>query len=522
MRRVLLWLLLPLASCLVTTEPGIIYPRMLSSRSDTGEKVVKLNDDITLNLRKSTIFPEEFLVYTSADETPARYLMKGEDAEANLYHDVKYMASLDVSDEDGLEILGAMGPTLRIKPMPDMERSADGQKAHMLYHDEEPEFLRDKFHDDIGDPRKFDNTTSALERDELDSSEPDSLQGSSLVESRRLQQPHHTHTRLPLTIYPEVHIVADYLYCQAYNFDMKSIVTSIAIAGNAVNLRYRSLRFPRVQIRIVGVSITKTLKEEPYMVYVRGYEATRNILYEHTLWNFTVYTRQQDYFKTSDVVFLLTGRNLSEWKGSELVSWVGGYAYPATACTLWKVGMSEERPRSFHGIYTMAHELAHVLGCMHDGGAPRGWPAGIIGSEDCPWKDGYLMSYEFIIPYVYSFSSCCSREIMNFYNRPNYTCLSIRNSKRKPIYSPKLPGYKIDYDMFCNKVYPGYRYIKAATHNHVPANCLLTCYTSRDKTESKLAYVADGMSCGGGNVCILGNCTTKPTIRRPEPDEQAE
>uniref|UniRef100_A0A224YEB5 Reprolysin n=1 Tax=Rhipicephalus zambeziensis TaxID=60191 RepID=A0A224YEB5_9ACAR len=510
--------LLLVAPGLATIEPGIIYPKMLTSRSDKGEKVIKLNNDITLNLQKSTIFPEEFLVYTTVDETPARHLMKGEDAEANLYHDVNYMASLDVSEEDGLEILGAIGPTLRIKPMPDMERSLDGQKAHMLYHDEEPKFLRDQFHDDIGDPRKFDNTTAVLERDQQDSSAPDTLQGSSFIESRKdsTSRHHRTHTRLPLTIYPEVHFVLDYLYCKAYDFKLKQIMTSIAIAGNAVNLRYTSLKLPRVQIRIVGVSITKSESEEPYMVHVPGHRETRNILYEHTLWNFTVFTRKQDYFHRSDIVFLVTGRNLSEWEGNKLVSWVGGYAYAATACTNWKVGMSEERPRSFYGIYVLAHELAHVLGCMHDGGGPKGWPDGIIGSRDCPWDDGYLMSYKFIIPYVYSFSKCCSREIMNFYNRPNYTCLSEKNSNQEVLYSPRLPGNKIDYNMFCRKVYYSYEYVEAAEKTSVPSNCLLTCYTNRARTTSKLAYVVDGMHCGGKKVCILGNCTTPPEIKKPK------
>ncbi|KAL1483296.1 hypothetical protein MTO96_033289, partial [Rhipicephalus appendiculatus] len=58
--------------------------------------------------------------------------------------------------------------------------------------------------------------------------------------------------------------------------------------------------------------------------------------------------------------------------------------------------------------------------------------------------------------------------------------------------------------------------------NRVPENCLLTCYISRDKSKTKLAYVADGMSCGGRNVCILGNCTTRPTIKKPDPKEQEQ
>uniref|UniRef100_G3MP15 Peptidase M12B domain-containing protein n=1 Tax=Amblyomma maculatum TaxID=34609 RepID=G3MP15_AMBMU len=504
--RLIVWLLVSLASCFATKEVGIIYPRMLSSRADTGEKVIKLTDDLTLNLEKSTIFPKEFLVHTTVNGIPARYLINGAEAEANLYHDSHNMASLDVSEEDGLELLGIIGHTLRIKPVPEMERSSDGQKAHMLYHADEPELIRRDFGKYYGIP---DDISALMESQKMSPTGPESSNVSDLIESRSEK------SRLPSTIFPEVHVVADYLYTKAYDFKYKKIVKSFAIMANGANLRYASLRTPRVQIKIVGVTVTNTEKEEPYMVPVRGYEETRNILYEHTLWNFTVYTRQQAYFKTADIVFLVTARNLSEWKGNKLETWVGGYAYVGTACTDWKVGMSEERPHSFYGVYVFTHEMAHVLGCMHDESGPRGWPPGMIGSADCPWKDGYMMSYEFKVPNMYRFSSCCAREIMNFYNRPNYTCLSQVNSPEKPVFFDRFPGEKQSADMFCRKVYYEYGYGKA-DQAWGSRNCCYKCYYKKGSTDYKYAYVADGTSCGGKNVCILGNCTARPEIKRLE------
>uniref|UniRef100_A0A023FRK0 Putative salivary gland metalloprotease n=1 Tax=Amblyomma cajennense TaxID=34607 RepID=A0A023FRK0_AMBCJ len=506
MSSIAVWLLLPIASCFATQEVGIIYPRMLSSRADTGQKVIKLTDDITLNLEKSTIFPKEFLVHSTVDGRPARYLMNGEDAEANLYHDIDNMASLDVSEEDGLELSGIIGHTLRIKPMPEMERSMDGQKAHMLFHADKPEFFKDREEDkDYGIPK---DVQALIAAGKVSPTGPDTVNGADIFEERAERY------RLPRTIYPEVHIVADYLYCKAFDFDRKKIVNSFAIMANAANLRYASLRMPKVQIKIVGVSLTQTEQDEPYMVYVPGTE--RNILYDHTLWNFTVYVRKQPYFQYADIVFLVSGRNFSEWQGNKLVTWVGGYAYPGTACTDWKVGMSEERPHSYYGVYVFTHEVAHVLGCMHDGSAPKLWPPGMIGSEDCDWNDGYMMSYKFIIPNVYRFSTCCSREIMNFYNRPNYTCLHEVNGKRKPYYINQFPGEKQDRNMFCKKVYYEYGYGRAdeAWGSH---NCLFKCYYKPNSNAFNYAYVADGTKCGNGKqVCILGNCTTRPTIKKYE------
>ncbi|XP_077541099.1 venom metalloproteinase BumaMPs1-like [Haemaphysalis longicornis] len=506
-------------------ETGIVYPRMISSRSDTGEKVLKIREDLTLKLIRSTVFSEQFLVHTTVDGTPARYVVNGEDAEANLYHDAETMSSLHVSEEDGLEILGVLGHTLRIKPAPEIARSLDGHIAHVLFHADEPDLPVEEERNDYGVPdfEKYGEKASTFADESSYAASSDVPNGtlraakdyggilqnaSPLIESRSSSRRH----RLPKHIYPEVHIVADYLYCKAYDFDTRSILRSLAILTNAANLRYLSLRQPKVTLRIVGVSITKSEAEEPYMVKVKGYEKTRNILYEHTLWNFTVYSRKQDYFKTADIAFLLTVRNLSEWRNRELITWVGGYAYIGAVCTPWKVAMSEERPHSFYGVYVYAHEVAHVLGCAHDGDKPRGWPAGLIGSEDCPFKDGYMMSYKFVEPYMYRFSRCCEREIMNIYNRPNYTCLQYTQSKY--YYSTKWPAYNMNWDRYCQKVYYSYRDVTADKRKGNTDNCLLTCFTSKRKShsESKLAYVVDGTKCRGNGVCMLGNCSTTTKI----------
>ncbi|XP_075550606.1 venom metalloproteinase antarease-like TtrivMP_A isoform X2 [Dermacentor variabilis] len=478
-----LWLLFLLrASCFGSQEPGIIYPRVLSSRDDTGQKVIKLSDQLTLNLEKSTVFPEELLVHTTIDGTPARYLVNGKDQEANLYHDMQNMASLDVSEEDGLQIVGVLGHTLRIKPLPEMERSSEGHMAHMLYHVDEPEFLHNVEPKGYGIPKSLDPSAFSGSEKRMPSG-PDTSNTSDFLESRSMDT---AMTRLPTTIYPEVHVVLDYLLSKAYQFNLKKILRFLAIMANAEH-------------------------DEPYMVPVRGYERTRNILYEPTLGNFTVYVRKQAYFSSADIVFLLTYRNLSEWQGSKLVSWFGGYAYTGTACTAWKVGMSEERPLTYYGVYVFAHELAHVLGCMHDGSGPRSWPPGMIGSKDCPWSEGYMMSYEFKVPQMYSFSRCCAREIRNFYNRPNYSCLRHVNINLPPAHSKDFPGDRVKKDTFCRKVYYEFGYGKADTEWGA-RNCYLKCYYKRGSNLFKYAYAVDGTKCGDGKVCVLGNCTTRPTI----------
>ncbi|EEC08846.1 hypothetical protein IscW_ISCW006734 [Ixodes scapularis] len=58
---------------------------------------------------------------------------------------------------------------------------------------------------------------------------------------------------------------------------------------------------------------------------------------------------------------------------------------------------------------------AQYLGCQHDGDGPSDWVKGHIGSADCPWDDGYLMSYKMQDERQYQFSYCCQREVRNLY-----------------------------------------------------------------------------------------------------------
>nr|XP_037276224.1 uncharacterized protein LOC119169214 [Rhipicephalus microplus] len=170
-------------------------------------------------------------------------------------------------------------------------------------------------------------------------------------------------------------------------FSKHKISRYIAILGNSANLRYRSMVQPKVQLTIVGISVTEKRSDEPYMVEVSGYEATKNVLYGETVAKFMNFVAQKAYFATSDIIMLLTGLgkpgcpaqlvrgetlafNSSKMKKSDEKLWVFvkegktryscvGFAYLAGACTKWRVGMTEERVGSYYGVFVFAHELAH-------------------------------------------------------------------------------------------------------------------------------------------------------------------
>uniref|UniRef100_A0A224YN79 Reprolysin n=1 Tax=Rhipicephalus zambeziensis TaxID=60191 RepID=A0A224YN79_9ACAR len=484
------WFVIVLAAIHENKATKTVYPRMLESRAEDGSKIVKISDDITLTLRKSSIFSEEFFIHSTRDGVPIAYHMSGPELEKNLYHDEERMASVHLSDEDGISIEGVLGDTLRIKPEDGMERSADGEVPHTLYEvqyadGEGPDI------DDYAVPKP--NATDVI------------------PESRLVFV---TGIRIPVFIRPEVFVVVDFEICSAMKFNIYKISRYIAILGNSANLRYRSMVQPKVQLTIVGISVTKKRSDEPYMVEVSGYEATKNILYGDTVAKFMNFVAQQTYFATSDIIMLLTGKNMSRWDNQKLIGNCGGFAYLAGACTKWRVGMTEERVGSYYGVFVFAHELAHSLGCVHDGQGADSWPEGHIGSADCPYKDGYMMSYEYKTPNMYKFSRCCQREVLNVYNRPRYECLIVKNSVKTSIHSSKFPGEVSSRTTYCQQVYSRYTYVRA-DKKYDMRKCIVRCFIDKNGRNMLIGAV-DGVHCDKKKICVLGNCTSKPEIDKAE------
>uniref|UniRef100_A0A224YQC3 Reprolysin n=1 Tax=Rhipicephalus zambeziensis TaxID=60191 RepID=A0A224YQC3_9ACAR len=297
-------------------------------------------------------------------------------------------------------------------------------------------------------------------------------------------------------------------------FKLKIIARYTAIMFNSANLRYRSMVQPKVQLTVVGITVTNAPSEEPYMVEVDGYTATRNVLYGATIEKFKDYVALQSYFNSADVIWLLTGKNMSRWENKKLIGNSGGFAYMAGVCTKWKVGMTEERYGSYYGVFVLAHELAHSLGCAHDGDKAGSWPAGHIGSADCSYDDGYMMSYRYKNPNMYKFSLCCQREVLNIYNRPQYECLIMKNSVKTSIFSSKLPGEVSSRTTYCKQVYSTFTYVEA-DKKYDMSRCIVKCYISRNG-DNMLIGAVDGVHCATKKVCVLGNCTSKPEIDKAE------
>ncbi|KAH6930511.1 hypothetical protein HPB50_014412 [Hyalomma asiaticum] len=66
--------------------------------------ILKINDRITLNLKRSEVFTDDFVFISDENGEQVRLPMRKEDYEKNLYHDEELLSSLVVRDNDGLMV----------------------------------------------------------------------------------------------------------------------------------------------------------------------------------------------------------------------------------------------------------------------------------------------------------------------------------------------------------------------------------------------------------------------------------
>ncbi|KAM7298710.1 venom metalloproteinase antarease-like TtrivMP_A [Ixodes scapularis] len=160
-----------------------VYPRLLQARGTNGEKLLHIQDGLILNLEKTSVLAENFILSTFEGGNQIDTLMNGKELEKNVYHDRNQAASVSVEEKEGtievvlalqisdralcgsvVELLafrGALSPKLRIAPSPLMARSEDGQIAHEIFDIKQPGDFKSDY---IGRPYRVEDFRDALTR----------------------------------------------------------------------------------------------------------------------------------------------------------------------------------------------------------------------------------------------------------------------------------------------------------------------------------------------------------------------
>ncbi|XP_064454648.1 venom metalloproteinase antarease TserMP_A-like [Ornithodoros turicata] len=484
-----------------SSDEAIVYPQFLEGRSDSGARVLKLNDELTLHLEQRSAFDNHLLIRTMGeDNTVIERLVDTAEINNKLFQDQHHMASAVISEEDGLHVNGIIGDELRIRPLLTMERTAEGHVPHLLHR---AETLRSEAvtHDYVFMPRSDD-----------DSQQHDRI----LIEGRSIT-----------AIKPEVHVVMDAVYYKLFNYKDSDIIAYYGAVLNSINLRYETIPDPKVTIKITGFTFNKDAADDKYISTFGIYGPHGVTDMQTTLAKFTSTYRAEHYgfFHKTDILVLVTGRDMCTMNGRSLSCGTAGLAYISGACTYYRTAVVEDKPWSYDSVRYMAHELAHNLGCVHDGNGPDGSVENHPGAEACPWGDGYIMSYVQNSTNEFHFSECCARQIKHVANLPTRGCLRTNNTGYARPATEYLPGTNISLDELCRRSFPYVTPRFIFDTNKPRVGCKVPCRSPASvgwRYRTGLAAGLDGTPCGADNdmICIRGECVPHPAPKKKEEEKK--
>ncbi|XP_037523836.1 venom metalloproteinase antarease-like TtrivMP_A isoform X1 [Rhipicephalus sanguineus] len=455
--------------------PTNCFPEMLERRSANGAKVLKIAD-LTLNLEKSSILSKNFLLRTYEDKVMKHTYHDGEILEQDLYHDINHLASVMVSDDRGLQVEGVLGPNLGIKPLMD-ERSVDGRTAHVLY--------------ELSDDTSPNGANIGVQWNSQVSS------GRNISERNDKADGGNAEAR------PELLVAVDSTFRSKFS-SVLTIMRYLIICINSVNVRYMTVRGIKIRLLLQAIEIFDVYTEEFL------YRVDELLAGYRTLETFQEYVERNPHkYDVYDAVYLITGLNMAQYNGYHWDLELQGIAYVAGACSNRKVGIGEDRVGTFLGVRITAHEIAHLMGCPHDGQFFQSY-----SSVDCPWNHGYIMSYKIQDSNSMKFSSCCQNNIWRFIHYGSGSCLLQLRSKRtikKKNFTAELPGRLVK-DL-CKASYPevSETYL---IENEGRRECQGRCHMPEHiwRLGYKVAIFPDNTRCSEGKkpkICINGQCTEK-------------
>ncbi|XP_075727859.1 venom metalloproteinase BumaMPs1-like [Rhipicephalus microplus] len=473
---------------------AIAYPQVFDGR-DENTKVLKVNNDITLNLEPSSILHENFFVRTYQNGIPEHQYFNVRDLQKNLYHDKRQYAAVVLSEEEGMvKVEGVVGPNLKIRPLESTERSEHGPQAHLVENIEDDDSV-EVYGKHIADKIQI----SERGRTDFDSSKFNVAD-----------------------IYPEVFLLCDSRLQLQFRREM-NLTIYMMITMQVVNIRYSELHSPRVHIVLRGIELTYWEQEHKYYVYsggntIDGYKSLQKLV--------TFVSDNNDKYESYDLIYFVTSFDMvAIYADGTRMEALQGYAFVASACTKNRQQLGEDEAYSYQGIRIMTHEIAHTLGCSHDGTkAPGVVRSYIPDSERCPWGDGYIMSYMQEDERSMQFSSCCKYDIQQLSWSFEAGCLHTNDSKKNPfrwLGRFQLPGEYLSLNTQCRMTYPFLSrtyYIESIYKRHCRGYCFVP---GRDYDASNGQWhllFFDGTTCldDPKRICVNGRCRRDRRERPPK------
>ncbi|KAL3229376.1 hypothetical protein MRX96_023680 [Rhipicephalus microplus] len=349
----------------------VVFPEIIAERSDSGQLLVAIRSGQTLTLRKASVFLERLEVATLEDNRRTFHYMNGSGMERNLYHDPQTGAAVMLKRARGLRLVGILSPTERIQPSPTSQYHPRGSIKHEILPLEQ---------------RKSDNEISLEARLEgLDqysrSAKSDILNKTEdkVLEARSRSSPY------PVIATCETRITVDSAFFRSFRYNKEELLEYLAV--------------------LVAFNSEESFIKKPWN--------DTSVMLSDTLANFNSYVNHNQIFRYDDVVVLITGLDLAANYGANRAPGksIAGYAHIGTACTRNKAGIVEDVPRTFSSAHTMAHEIAHLIGSVHDGSTNS---HSNVNMSLCPASENKIMSPTAGTYKRQEFSYCSTVQVAQF------------------------------------------------------------------------------------------------------------
>lgn len=451
-----------------------VYPEL--QELDNGGVLLQITDNYELMLHHSSILPPTVLVRTFKDGEPVDRIMRTKNIRKDIFSDVDGSATVMIRrsrDSNRTTVEGILDNDLRIIPLNEKGKG----NAHKVFR------VKDKTAH-VLDSILTNNSTLAQDYETNEVTKRD-------MENKTL------------SVRPEVVIISDSAHNQKFR-TRGDLIRYIGIFMNAVNLRYAAATGINIKMKMTAIVISTPDQE----TYFRS--AGNFINADQTLAGLTLRIASGYIPGNFDMVYLLTGRDIAQVTPSmSLHVAVAGVAYIGGACTAQKTGMGEDVPGTYDGVHVAAHEMAHLMGCVHDGDPPPEYLADTPGAQDCPWDDGFIMSYKDGGMNKYRFSQCCVEQIKHVLRRGSHDCL-LQEFNFPLKLDKRLPGETLSPLDYCRIRFPEIPYVWTDGNPAELMQCRIRCGYPVNPYTGLYAYrqanALDGTPCAKGKRCINGEC----------------
>ncbi|KAM7299955.1 venom metalloproteinase antarease-like TtrivMP_A [Ixodes scapularis] len=452
-----------------------VYPEVLHYGDEN--TVVQIVEGYELHLHHTAIFPPRVLVRTFKDGEPIDRVMRTTDIRKEIFCDDSNGATLMIRrnrESNQTTVEGIIDNELRIMPNKDPNAK---KNSHKVYR------VKDK---------------SSHVLDSILTNNQSLAEDISINEVTKRAIANKT-----IFVRPEVVVIVDSAHASRFR-SRGDLLRYMGVFMNAVNLRYSTAAGLDIQIKLTAIVISSP-DQETYFKYTGNH-----VNADQTLAGFTLRLATGYIPGNFDFAYLLTGRDIAQVTQSGSVHpAVAGVAYIGGACTVQRTGMGEDVPGTYDGVHVATHEMAHLMGCVHDGDPPPDYLSDSPGAQDCPWDDGFIMSYKDGGQNHYMFSQCCVAQIKHLLQRGSHNCL-LEQYNRPLKMDKRLPGELLSPVDYCRLRFPEIPYVWTDANPADLMQCKIRCSYPVNPYTGLYVYrqanALDGTTCAEGKRCINGVC----------------